>query len=188
MAEHLGADVPATLGRQGGLKTAQLEEKRLRLEALYGVTALVAATTTLEALARGFVEQVAKVVHADGVAPRLVRRGQRKVMRCWYRPFCRRPRQPREHCLMAISAICGTSSAPLKRGSFRSARIIRRTCRIARRLASVRLFVCRCDITNRFVAKLIFLSRAHRSNIHPAGDARRKRGDEMQACRCSSRA
>ena len=40
-------------------------------------------------------------------------------------------------------------------GSFRSARIIRRTCRIARRLASVRLFVYRCDITNRFVAKSI---------------------------------
>ncbi|MGE3773062.1 MAG: type IV pili methyl-accepting chemotaxis transducer N-terminal domain-containing protein [Gammaproteobacteria bacterium] len=51
-------------------KTAELEEKGERLQALYGVTTLVANATSLDALAQGFVERVRAVVHADGVALR----------------------------------------------------------------------------------------------------------------------
>jgi two-component system nitrate/nitrite sensor histidine kinase NarX len=51
-------------------KTAELEEKRERLEALYDVTALVANATTLEGLAGGFAQRVGRVARADGVALR----------------------------------------------------------------------------------------------------------------------
>ncbi|HMM78311.1 MAG TPA: type IV pili methyl-accepting chemotaxis transducer N-terminal domain-containing protein [Gammaproteobacteria bacterium] len=51
-------------------KTAELEEKGERLRALYGITALVANATSLDALAQGFVERVRAVAHADGVALR----------------------------------------------------------------------------------------------------------------------
>lgn len=51
-------------------KTAELEEKRERLEALYAVTALVARATSLDELAQGFVQNVRRVARADGVALR----------------------------------------------------------------------------------------------------------------------
>ncbi len=49
-------------------KTAELQEKRERLEALYDVTTLVANATTLEQLTQGFVRRVRPVARADGVA------------------------------------------------------------------------------------------------------------------------
>ncbi len=51
-------------------KTAELQEKRERLEALYDVTTLVANATTLEQLTQGFVRRVRPVARADGVALR----------------------------------------------------------------------------------------------------------------------
>ncbi|SDH21153.1 type IV pili methyl-accepting chemotaxis transducer N-terminal domain-containing protein [Propionivibrio dicarboxylicus] len=51
-------------------KTSELEEKRERLEGLYEVTSLVANTTALTPLAQGFVEIVARIARADGVALR----------------------------------------------------------------------------------------------------------------------
>lgn len=51
-------------------KTAELEEKGERLQALYGVTALVATATSLDALAQGFAARLRAVAHADGVALR----------------------------------------------------------------------------------------------------------------------
>lgn len=92
-------------------KTAQLEEKRARLEALYGVTALVAGATALDTLARGFVDQVAEVAHADGVALRwsdetnaryvmLASKGLPNAM------------SDEEHCLMAEQCHCGSPSVP----------------------------------------------------------------------------
>ena len=51
-------------------KTAELEEKRERLEALYGVTTLAAKATTLQELASGFTQHVGRVARADGVALR----------------------------------------------------------------------------------------------------------------------
>ena len=69
MAEHLQS-MYRDLEAQVSLKTAQLEEKRARLEALYDLTALVARATTLDTLAREFVEHVTRVAHADAVALR----------------------------------------------------------------------------------------------------------------------
>ena len=51
-------------------KTAELEEKRERLEGLYEVTALVAKTTILDDLAQGFARSVARIARADGVTIR----------------------------------------------------------------------------------------------------------------------
>jgi two-component system, NarL family, nitrate/nitrite sensor histidine kinase NarX len=51
-------------------KTAELHEKRERLQALYDMTTLIGRATTLEELAAGFVRSVAQVAHADGVALR----------------------------------------------------------------------------------------------------------------------
>ena len=51
-------------------KTAELEEKRERLEGLYEVTALVATTTVLDDLAQGFAKSVARIARADGVTIR----------------------------------------------------------------------------------------------------------------------
>ncbi len=62
MYRHLEARVAA--------KTAELEEKRERLEALYDVTALVARAGTLDELAQGFAQRIQRVARADGVALR----------------------------------------------------------------------------------------------------------------------
>jgi two-component system nitrate/nitrite sensor histidine kinase NarX len=51
-------------------KTAELEEKRERLESLYEVTALVARATSLDDLAQDFSQRVMRIAHADGVALR----------------------------------------------------------------------------------------------------------------------
>ena len=51
-------------------KTAELEEKRERLESLYEVTSLVARATVLEDLAQGFARSVARIARADGVTVR----------------------------------------------------------------------------------------------------------------------
>lgn len=70
MAEHLQS-VYRNLEAKVAEKTAQLEQKHARLEALYGVTTLVANTSSLEPLARGFVERFVALTRADGVAFRV---------------------------------------------------------------------------------------------------------------------
>ncbi len=69
MAEHLQS-MYGDLEAKVAAKTAELEEKRERLEALYDVTALVAKATTLKELAGGFAQRVGRVARADGVAVR----------------------------------------------------------------------------------------------------------------------
>jgi two-component system nitrate/nitrite sensor histidine kinase NarX len=51
-------------------KTSQLQEKGERLQALYDVSALIAGATTLDDLARGFTQCIARVARADAVALR----------------------------------------------------------------------------------------------------------------------
>ena len=51
-------------------KTAELAEKKERLEGLYEVTALVANTTVLDELAQSFARSVARIARADGVTIR----------------------------------------------------------------------------------------------------------------------
>ncbi len=69
MAEHLQS-MYRNLEQRVAEKTSELQEKRERLEALYGVTALAATATTLEELASGFIRNVRRVARADGVAVR----------------------------------------------------------------------------------------------------------------------
>lgn len=51
-------------------KTAELEQKRERLESLYDVTSLVTKATTLDELAQEFSQRIKTIAHADGVAIR----------------------------------------------------------------------------------------------------------------------
>ncbi len=69
MAAHLQS-VYRHLEARVSEKTAELEDKRERLEALYDVTALVAGAANLDELARGFAQRVGRVARADGVALR----------------------------------------------------------------------------------------------------------------------
>jgi two-component system nitrate/nitrite sensor histidine kinase NarX len=69
MADHLQS-MYRSLETKVAEKTAELEEKRERLQSLYEVTSLVARATTLDELARGFVRSLRRIAHADGVALR----------------------------------------------------------------------------------------------------------------------
>ncbi|MCP5280771.1 MAG: type IV pili methyl-accepting chemotaxis transducer N-terminal domain-containing protein [Rhodoferax sp.] len=51
-------------------KTAELQEKRERLEALYNVASLVASANSLQQLTAGFVQRLRPIAKADGVALR----------------------------------------------------------------------------------------------------------------------
>ena len=61
-------------------KTAEIEEKRERLEGLYEVTALVANSTSLDDLAQGFVKSVARIARADGVTVRWSDQGNQRYL------------------------------------------------------------------------------------------------------------
>lgn len=110
MAEHLQSMYRNLEGKVTE-KTAQLEEKRVRLEALYGVTALVARATALDTLAHGFVEQVAEVAHADGVALRWSDEGNAKYVMLASKGLPD-SMSDEEHCLMADQCHCGSPSVP----------------------------------------------------------------------------
>ena len=69
MAEHLQS-IYRNLEARVTEKTAELQEKRERLEALYDVTTLVARAISLDELARGFVQRLVRVARADGAALR----------------------------------------------------------------------------------------------------------------------
>ena len=51
-------------------KTAELEEKKDRLQSLYNVTALASRATTVEELTKGFVTSIRQVARADAAALR----------------------------------------------------------------------------------------------------------------------
>ena len=110
MAEHLESMYRNLEGKVIE-KTAQLEEKRSRLEALYGVTALVAGATSLDGLARSFIEQVARVVHADGAALRWSDEDNQKYVML-ASVGLPTDMAVEEHCLMADQCRCGMPSAP----------------------------------------------------------------------------
>jgi len=69
LAEHL-QQLYRSLEARVAEKTAELEEKRGRLQALYDVATLVEKATTLERLAQGFAQRVRAATHADGIALR----------------------------------------------------------------------------------------------------------------------
>ncbi|MEO5697496.1 MAG: histidine kinase, partial [Burkholderiaceae bacterium] len=91
-------------------KTAQLEEKRERLESLLEVTNLVTKAVSLNELAAGFAQRIARIGRADGVALRwsgetnhnylmLASQGLPQAM------------IDAEHCLVAGECECGSSAA-----------------------------------------------------------------------------
>jgi len=110
MAEHLES-MYRGLESKVAEKTVQLEEKRVRLEALYSVTALVAAATTLDALARGFVESVVGVAHADAAALRWSDENNDKYVMLASHGLPDAMAE-HEHCLMANQCNCGSPAAP----------------------------------------------------------------------------
>jgi len=69
MAEHLQS-MYKNLEAKVAEKTAELQDKTERLASLYEITALVANATSLETLAQQFVQRVARVARADGIALR----------------------------------------------------------------------------------------------------------------------
>jgi len=90
-------------------KTVQLQEKSERLESLYEVTALVANAISLDSMAQGFVNSVARIAHADGVALRWSSQGnQRHLMLAAYGlPISM---VDAEQCIYTGDCHCGSSS------------------------------------------------------------------------------
>lgn len=90
-------------------KTAELEEKRERLESLYEVTALVARATTLDELARGFVRSIQRVARADGVAFRWSDEANQRYLLLATQDL---PSEivEAEHCILHGNCHCGSSA------------------------------------------------------------------------------
>ncbi len=92
-------------------KTAQLDEKRERLESLYEVTTLVAQATTLDTLAPGFTQSIARIARADGVALRWSDETNRRYLMLASHGLPRAMLDA-EHCLTAGDCHCASPSAP----------------------------------------------------------------------------
>jgi len=92
-------------------KTAELQEKRERLEALYGITTLVSTAGTLDELARGFVQQIARVIRADGVALRWSDESNKRFLMLASEGLPAYMTDG-ERCLRADECHCGTPDAP----------------------------------------------------------------------------
>ena len=92
-------------------KTAELQEKRERLEALYDVTTLVANATTLEQLTQGFVRRVRPVARADGVALRWSDETNQRYLMLASEGLPVAMLEA-EHCVQAGDCHCGSPLAP----------------------------------------------------------------------------
>jgi two-component system nitrate/nitrite sensor histidine kinase NarX len=108
MAEHLQL-MYRNLESKVLEKTAELEEKRERLEALYGVTALVARATSLDELAQDFSQRIMRIARADGVALRWSdQSNQRYIMLA--ASGLPTSMVDDEHCLMSGDCYCGVAT------------------------------------------------------------------------------
>ncbi len=92
-------------------KTALVEEKRERMEALYDVTSLVANATHLQDLADGFTQRVGRVARADGVALRWSDESNRRYLLLASQGLPDAMREG-ELCVMAGDCHCGAPQAP----------------------------------------------------------------------------
>ena len=109
MAEHLQSNVHS-LESKVLEKTAELEDKRERLESLYEVTALVARASSLDALAHDFSRSVMRIARADAVALRWTDySNQRFIMLA----ACGLPAAmvEQEHCLKTGACHCANPAA-----------------------------------------------------------------------------
>lgn len=91
-------------------KTAQLEEERGRLECLYEITTLVAKAATLDELARGFTESIARIAHSDGVALRWSDEANRRYLMLASQGLPQVMKDA-EHCMAAGDCHCGSTPA-----------------------------------------------------------------------------
>ncbi|MBX3606069.1 MAG: type IV pili methyl-accepting chemotaxis transducer N-terminal domain-containing protein [Piscinibacter sp.] len=119
MAEHL-QHLYRNLEAKVSEKTAQLEEKRERLEALYDVTALAAGSTALEPLAAGFVQRIRHVVHADAVALRWADEASERFLLLASEGLPPAMREG-EHCVHAGQCHCGSAPTGVRVIPIRSA-------------------------------------------------------------------
>jgi two-component system nitrate/nitrite sensor histidine kinase NarX len=92
-------------------KTAELEEKRERLAALYDITTLVAKATSLKELAGGFAQRVARVARADGVAVRWSDEANKRYLMLASEGLPQAMAEA-EQCVHAGECRCGTLAAP----------------------------------------------------------------------------
>jgi two-component system nitrate/nitrite sensor histidine kinase NarX len=110
MAEHLQS-MYRGLEAKVAEKTALVEEKRERMEALYDVTSLVANATNLQDLADGFTQRVGRVARADGVALRWSDESNRRYLMLASQGLPEAMREG-ELCVMAGDCHCGAPNAP----------------------------------------------------------------------------
>jgi two-component system, NarL family, nitrate/nitrite sensor histidine kinase NarX len=110
MAEHLQSMYRNLEGKVAE-KTAQLEEKRERLEALYDVATLIAEAGTLEELAQRFAARIARVARADGVALRWTDEAHQRYL-LLASSGLPDAMSEEEHCMAAKQCACGVPDAP----------------------------------------------------------------------------
>ena len=79
LAEHLQS-LYRHLEAKVAEKTRELQDKGERLQALYDMSTLISAATTLEALSDGFSRRIAQVARADAVAIRWSDEGNRRYL------------------------------------------------------------------------------------------------------------
>ncbi len=91
-------------------KTAELQEKQERLEALYEVTSLIATARSLDELAQGFVGYVARALHADGVSLRWSDESNRRFLMLASQGLPAYMTEG-ERCLKAHECHCGVPDA-----------------------------------------------------------------------------
>lgn len=92
-------------------KTVELEDKRERLETLYSMTTLVVRAGSLEELAHGFTERVARAAHADGVALRWSDEANERYLMLSSHGLPAVMIEA-EHCIHAHECHCGVPDAP----------------------------------------------------------------------------
>ena len=92
-------------------KTAELERKRERLEALYAITALAANALNLRDLTAGFVRHVRPVARADGVALRWSDKSNQRYLMLASEGLPDRMVEA-EHCVRAGDCHCGSPLQP----------------------------------------------------------------------------
>ena len=109
LAEHLQS-MYRNLEAKVAEKTAQLQEKGERLQALYDVSTLITGATTLDELAHGFTQRIARVAHADAVALRWSDEGNQRYLLLASQGL---PQGMVEHeqCLAAGDCHCGVPLA-----------------------------------------------------------------------------
>jgi len=92
-------------------KTVELEDKRERLQTLYSMTTLVVRAGSLEELAHGFTERVARAAHADGVALRWSDEANERYLMLASQGLPGAMTQA-EHCIRADECHCGVPGTP----------------------------------------------------------------------------